>query len=90
MEPQKFQPFASALDVSFWSELSKKKLEELKLDSAALTVSAAYATSPHTTVPSRLQLSSSSLQSQPTATAQGLGSEHCWTLGQLYNSNTQE
>jgi hypothetical protein len=38
-----FEPFASIVDTTFWHTLSRKKLEEIKLDSAPLPVRGSYA-----------------------------------------------
>ena len=38
----KFSPFQSALDTSFWSILSKKKLEEYGLDDQVRQIKAIY------------------------------------------------
>ena len=40
-----FVPFASAIEVGFWHKLTRKKLEEFKLDDSARKIAGSYANS---------------------------------------------
>ena len=40
-----FVPFASAIEVGFWHKLTRKKLEEFKLDDSARNIIGSYSNS---------------------------------------------
>lgn len=52
----KFLPFTSSVDVGFWFELAKKKLDELKLDERALPVTGFFGLSTSSDPPARFNM----------------------------------
>ena len=82
--------------MTFWTRLSKKKLEELKLDNSVLRIGGAYTTARHSTIPSRMQLNADSLMDSKDiggacdAAANSLGPEFTPVTGHLHNCNTKE
>mmetsp|Transcript_32102 Transcript_32102/g.43966 ORF Transcript_32102/g.43966 Transcript_32102/m.43966 type:complete len:691 (+) Transcript_32102:91-2163(+) len=82
-----FQPFSSYVDVSFWSDFSKKKLEIFKLSEDAIPIHGSYSCgqTKHKNLPSRLLLSSESFQQDRPQEARLV-----LVPGELHNSNTIE
>jgi ubiquitin-like modifier-activating enzyme ATG7 len=64
-----FEPWSSAVDATFWFELSRKKLNELRLDDSSLSVKGYYVPGflikNGMTSPSRLFVTSESFYSEP-------------------------
>lgn len=56
----KFAPFNSSVDVGFWFELAKKKLDELKLDERELPVTGFFGLASSAEPPARFSLEASS------------------------------
>lgn len=56
----KFAPFASSVDVGFWFELAKKKLDELKLDERELPITGFFGLASSAEPPARFSLEASS------------------------------
>lgn len=52
----KFLPFTSSVDVGFWFELAKKKLDELKLDERELPVTGFFGLSTNADPPARFNM----------------------------------
>jgi len=52
-----FQPFSSAIDVTFWNELSKRKLAIYKLDESKVPIFGHYGSAVTEQAPSHLCLS---------------------------------
>ncbi|KAK9814486.1 hypothetical protein WJX72_006655 [[Myrmecia] bisecta] len=80
-----FQPFQSAIDVAFWTELGHYKLDKLRLSEDAVPIHGHYSASCQTDVPSILQLERSSLE-ETQASPSSMGT--CEVAGTLYNLNT--
>lgn len=60
----KFAPFSSSVDVGFWFELAKKKLDELKLDERALPITGFFGLASNAEPPARFNLDSSSFSKE--------------------------
>lgn len=56
----KFAPFASSVDVGFWFELAKKKLDELRLDERELPITGFFGLASSAEPPARFSLEASS------------------------------
>ena len=82
-----FQPFSSAVDVSFWTELARLKLDILQLSSAPLPILATYTTATHARQPSQLLLGSYSF-ARVNGAETPLQSDQCVYDGRLCNANT--
>ena len=82
--PLQFQSLSSAVDVSFWAELGRLKLDVLQLSSAPLPLTAAFTTSPHAQLPAQLLLGAYSFD----AASASLPSYHALYRGTLHNANT--
>ena len=85
-----FQSFSSFLDVSFWNDFSKKKLDVWKLSEEPIQISGTYScgSSKHTNLPSRLHLSSTSFS--PSSPPSSLSAQQHAAVGLLHNANTIE
>ena len=83
-----FQPFSSTVDVSFWTELARLKLDILQLSSAPLAILATYTNAAHARQPSQLLLGSYSFARVTGAEGAQLPSDHCTYDGRLCNANT--
>jgi hypothetical protein len=59
-EMLKYMPFGSSVDVGFWFELAKKKLDVLKLDERELPVTGFFGLATNSDPPARFNLESSS------------------------------
>jgi ubiquitin-like modifier-activating enzyme ATG7 len=82
----RYQPFSSFVDVSFWSEFAKQKLDVLKLSEEPIEINGIYmcGNPHHPNLPCRMNLSSSSFH-PPHLMPQELLSP-----GLMYNCNTIE
>ena len=82
-----FQSFSSFLDVSFWSDFSKKKLDVWKLSEEAVNISGFYScgSCKHANLPARLHLSSASFSESSSLSPQ----QHT-AVGRIHNANTIE
>lgn len=56
----KFAPFVSSVDVGFWFELAKKKLDELRLDERELPVIGFFGLASSAEPPARFSLEAAS------------------------------
>ena len=83
-----FHPFSSAVDVSFWTELGRLKLDVLQLSSAPIPITAAFTSSTHTSLPPQLLLGSYSFDPLTPSSSSSLPSYHCPYPGLLHNANT--
>ncbi|XP_006117674.1 ubiquitin-like modifier-activating enzyme ATG7 isoform X1 [Pelodiscus sinensis] len=80
-----FAPFASALDVGFWHELTQKKLNEYRLDETPKSIKGYYYNGDPFGLPARLTLEFSAFDVNAATPA------HCCpAVGTLYNTNTFE
>ena len=79
-----FQPFSSAVDVSFWTELARLKLDVLQLSSAAVPITGAFTSSSHASLPSQFLLGSYAFDPTPTS----FPAYHAASQGLLHNANT--
>ena len=81
-----FQSFSSFLDVSFWSEFSKKKLDVWKLSEDPVDISGFYSCGSvkHANLPARLLLSSTSFSGS------SLSAQQHAAVGRVHNANTIE
>ena len=83
-----FEPLSSAVDVSFWTELARLKLDILQLSSAPLPILASYTAATHARQPSQLLLGASSFARVSGADGSQLRSDQCVYEGRLCNANT--
>jgi ubiquitin-like modifier-activating enzyme ATG7 len=81
----KYMPFSSSVDVGFWFELAKKKLDVLKLDERELPISGFYGLATNAEPPARFNLEPSSFLDNFT-----IPQNHFGTAGRLLNKNTIE
>lgn len=58
----KFMPFSSSVDVGFWFELAKLKLDVLRLDSRALPATGFFGQATSADPPARFNLEASSFE----------------------------
>eukprot|EP00116_Pleurobrachia_bachei_P015410 sb/3475672/ len=77
-----YVPLISSIDHTFWTNLNAKKLDELKLDSRPLPISAAYTNDCASGVPAHLSLSYDSFNEDI--------SVGCVYRGDILNTNTVE
>eukprot|EP00116_Pleurobrachia_bachei_P009371 sb/3469633/ len=77
-----YVPLISSIDHTFWTNLNAKKLDELKLDSRPLPISAAYTNDCANGVPAHLSLSYDSFNEE--------SSVGCVYRGDILNTNTVE
>lgn len=78
-----FAPFASALDAGFWHELTRRKLNDYRLDESPRNIKAYYYNGDQSGLPTRLTLEFSAFD------VNAVTSPRCCPIfGTLYNTNT--
>eukprot|EP01104_Vermistella_antarctica_P018864 TRINITY_DN7161_c0_g1_i1.p1 TRINITY_DN7161_c0_g1~~TRINITY_DN7161_c0_g1_i1.p1 ORF type:complete len:741 (+),score=150.32 TRINITY_DN7161_c0_g1_i1:56-2278(+) len=82
----KFQSFSSAVMVTFWHDLSTRKLQQYKLDDSAVPLKASYAMGSHPGMPSRVTLTNESFNADVWSPPRYQYEVH----GTLHNTNTVE
>jgi len=86
-----FQNFESHIDISFWQRLSRKKLDDLKLSTEPVPISASYRASLHVEMPARLSFSDASFADATSSTAKKLGGPIEERIqGKVINTNTKD
>ncbi|XP_065059146.1 ubiquitin-like modifier-activating enzyme ATG7 isoform X2 [Rhopilema esculentum] len=81
-----FVPFASAIEVGFWHKLTRKKLEEFKLDDSARNIIGSYSNNGFNGLPSHLSVDYDSFEHS----ASVMAPRNFLVEGSLLNKNTMD
>ena len=84
---QRRKPFASSVDVSFWHELTNKKLDVFKLSDSAVEINGAYCVGANEAVPARVMLETKAFEARASYVPP---TRHYAVAGTLKNFNTIE